>query len=291
MGRPSRRVLFALATSARFEALVRGAPGGETLAWRRARRYVAGAELDEALDVLRPLAARGVGVSVDLFGEAVTDTEEARRVAAAYERLAAAVAPLQDAWLSLDLSHLALDVDRRLARALLERIAAALPPGRRIEIGAEDAARTDGVLDVVLEAAFARAPLVATVQANLRRSPDDARRLADAGVPIRLVKGAYLEPAAVAHPHGEATDLAYLRLARELRAAGARTALATHDRVLREALLPGLPRRDELQLLLGVHPHDADSLAAAGHRVRLYAPFGPGWFRYWMRRLAESRGA
>lgn len=87
------------------------------------------------------------------------------------------------------------------------------------------------------------------------------------------------------------TDLAYLRLARELRAAGAPTALATHDRVLREALLPGFPSRDELRLLLGVRHGDAEALAAAGHRVRLYAPFGPGWFRYWMRRLAESRGA
>lgn len=291
MGRPSRRILFALATSARFEAFVRGAPGGEALAWRRARRYLAGEDLDDALGTLRPLAAQGLGLSVDLFGEAVVDPAEARRVAAGYERLAAAVGPLEDAWLSLDLSHLALDADRRLARALLERIAAALRPGRRIEVGAEDAARTDGVLDTVLGAARAGAPLVATVQANLRRSPEDARRLAQAGVPIRLVKGTYLEPAAVAHPYGEVTDLAYLRLARELRAAGAPTALATHDRVLREALLPGLPSRDELQLLLGVRPGDAEALAAAGHRVRLYAPFGPGWFRYWMRRLAESRGA
>lgn len=290
MRRPSRAILFALATSTRFEALVRGAPGGEALAWRRARRYVAGAGLDEVLDTLRPLAARGLGLSVDLFGEAVTDPAQARRVATGYEHLAQAVAPLHDAWLSLDLSHLALDTDPRLARALLERVAAALPPGRRLEVGAEDAARTDAVLDTVLRAASAGAPLVATVQANLRRSPADARRLVHAGVPIRLVKGAYLEPAAIAHPYGEATDLAYLSLARGLRAAGAPTALATHDPLLREALLPGLPRHDELQLLFGVRPGDADALAAAGHRVRLYAPFGPGWFRYWMRRLAESRG-
>lgn len=136
MGRPSRRILFALATSARFEAFVRRAPGGEALAWRRARRYLAGEDLDDALGTLRPLAAQGLGLSVDLFGEAVVDPAEARRVAAGYERLAAAVGPLEDAWLSLDLSHLALDADRRLARALLERIAAALRPGRRIEVGA-----------------------------------------------------------------------------------------------------------------------------------------------------------
>ncbi|MDP8908923.1 MAG: proline dehydrogenase family protein, partial [Chloroflexota bacterium] len=93
-----------------------------------------------------------------------------------------------------------------------------------------------------------------------------------------------------ARPYGEQTDLSYVRLAHELTEAGLRVALATHDRVLREALLRALPEA-EIELLLGVRDQDGEQLAAQGRRVRIYVPFGEAWFRYWMRRLAESRGS
>jgi proline dehydrogenase len=131
---------------------------------------------------------------------------------------------------------------------------------------------------------------MATLQANLRRSAPDAERLAAAGVPIRLVKGAYPEPPDVAHAWGEETDLAFLRLAHMLRAAGARVALATHDPVLREALLAS-PGGFSVEMLLGVREDDARALARRGVPTRIYVPFGERWFRYWMRRVAESVGA
>jgi proline dehydrogenase len=280
-------VLFRLATSERYERAVRSV--GEARAWRAASRYVAGTSEDAALERAAELARRGIGCSLDLFGELVSDPAVARATAERYEALAARIAELPDrVWLAVDPSHIGLDIEPALCRELLERIAAALPAGRRIQVGAEDAARTDRTLAVLLPLARAGAPLGATLQANLRRSERDADRLAEAGLHIRLVKGAYVEPRGVAWRYGEETDLAFVRLAQRL--AGAPLALATHDRALRAALLHALPAA-ECELLLGVRNEDAAALAAEGRTVRLYVPFGDGWFRYWMRRVAESRGA
>jgi proline dehydrogenase len=208
-------------------------------------------------------------------------------VADAYVALGAEVACLPgDACIALDLSHLAVDTDPDAALAHLVRIARAAP----VQVGAEDSARTDRILDCVMGAAAAGVPVSATLQANLRRSPADADRLAAAGVPVRLVKGAYVEPVAVAHPYGEDTDRAFAALAHRLHAAGAALTLATHDPVLRDALLPALPGVGA-EHLLGVREEDAADLVAAGRQVRVYVPYGEDWFRYWMRRVAEARGA
>ena len=108
------------------------------------------------------------------------------------------------------------------------------------------------------------------------------------GVPVRLVKGAYAVPGAL--PYGAPTDDAYAALAHRLHAAGADVALATHDTVLRDRVLLDLPDA-RCELLLGVRPGDAAALAAAGRDVRVYVPYGPAWFRYFMRLRAEAKGA
>jgi proline dehydrogenase len=283
-----RRVLFALATSDEFERAVDAAPPARMLARRLASRYVAGATADDALASARRLAADGVLSSIDFFGENVTDPREADEVADAYVALAPRIkAPT---YLSIDLSHIGIDQPADGPRRRLERIAAALPAGVRIQVGAEQAARTDRILEAVLTVARGGGPVAATIQANLRRSPVDAQRLAEAGVPIRLVKGAYVETPALAHPWGDATDLAFIELAYALGGAGATVSLATHDPVIREALLPALPGAG-VELLLGVRPDDLGPLVARGVPVRVYIPFGDRWFRYAMRRAAESRGA
>ncbi len=288
----SRAALFALATSERFERTVRALPGGEAAAWRKASRYVAGRTSDDALRTAARLVAAGHGTCVDLFGELVTDGGTADRVTDEYLALAAALpAPPADTWLGVDLSHLALDVDPTGTAARLAEVAAALPPGRRIQVGAEDARRTDAVLACVLDVAGrGLAPrLGATVQANLLRSPADAADLVAAGVHVRLVKGAYVEGSG-AHPHGEPTDIAFLRLGSLLAEKGATWSMATHDGRLREALLMALGPVP-VEQLLGVRPEVLDELRGRGIATRVYVPYGESWFRYWMRRLAESRGA
>ncbi|HTU84379.1 MAG TPA: proline dehydrogenase family protein [Solirubrobacteraceae bacterium] len=289
-----RHALFKLATSERFEQVVRAIPGGGALAYRLASPYVAGVSADDALATAAELAARGVGSSIDFFGENVSDPVEADRVTDEYVGLAARLAGAPPGTsLSVDLSHIGVDGPAAAVARRLERIARAVPGGSRVQVGAEQAARTDRILDAVITVARAGVSdrsVSATVQANLRRSARDAEVLVQAGVPIRLVKGAYVESPALAHPWGDATDVAFAELAHALHRAGAELSLATHDPVLREALLPAMPGVT-VEMLLGVRPADQSSLVARGIPVRLYFPFGDAWFRYAMRRWAESRGA
>jgi proline dehydrogenase len=280
-----RRARFWLATSGAFDRAVHASPTLRDRAWRSAQRYVAGPTEADAVAVCGRLAAVGLGSSVDLFGER-TSAEEASAVAVDYEQLcgtlSAATAP--STWLSLDLSHIAFD------GALLERIARAVPPGRRLQVGAEEAAQADRILGLVIAAAQQGLPVEATLQANLLRSPRDAERLAAAGISVRLVKGAYVESPADALPWGPPTDEAYAALAHQLTTAGADVALATHDAPLRARLLAELPDA-RCELLLGILPDDAVALAATGHDTRIYVPYGPDWLRYFLRRRAESQGA
>ncbi|MQA74763.1 MAG: proline dehydrogenase [Solirubrobacterales bacterium] len=287
-----RAVLFRLATNERLERATKALPGGETSAWRAASRYVAGRGRDEALNTAAGLLERGHAVSMDLFGELVHDPEVAARVVEDYLSLAAALpAPPTNAWLSLDLTHLSLDTDPAGAADRLAAVTRDLPPGRRLQVGAENGARADAVLACVLDVAGRGLAdrLGATVQANLVRSPADVDALTGAGVHVRLVKGAYLERSG-AHPYGEATDVAYLRLAFRLSEGGTTWAMATHDGRLREALLLALGPVP-VEQLLGVRPEVLDQLREREVPTRVYVPYGPDWFRYWLRRVAESRGA
>ena len=267
---------------------MRAVPGGERVAYRRAGRYFAGTRAEDALACARRLAAAGLASSIDFFGENVSDPIEADRVTDHYVALAQALDQArEDTFLSIDLSHIGLDEPGEAVQRRLERIAAALPAGRRIQVGAEQERRADRILATVSAGARTHGLVSATIQANLKRSPADAHALAERGVPIRLVKGAYDEDPQVALPWGEPTDLAFLELAHELHANGAEVAIATHDATLREALLRALPGIG-VEMLLGVRSADASVLAARGVPVTIYVPYGDGWFRYAMRRWAES---
>jgi proline dehydrogenase len=286
-----RSVLFRLATSERLERAVKRVPGGELAAWRAASRYVAGRSRSGALATVEMLLERGHGVSVDLFGERVSVPAVADQVLEDYLALVAALPPPPaDVWLSVDLSHLGLGAGAAAADRLAA-IADALPVGRRVQVGAEEAALTDPVQACVLAVAAGGLAdrLGATVQANLVRSSADTDALADAGVHVRLVKGAYVE-ATGAHPYGEPTDVAFLRLGFRLAERGAAWSMATHDGRLREALLLA-HGSVSVEQLLGVRPEALDELHDRGVPTRVYVPYGADWFRYWMRRLAESRGA
>ncbi len=286
-----RRLRFALATSDLWERTVRGIPFTDRIAYRMASRYVAGTTIGDAFACAQRLAEQGLASSIDLFGESVGDPVDADRVTGDYVALAHRLGEAPEGtFLSIDLSHIGLDQSPTAVQERLERIAAVLPGGRRIQVGAEEERRSERILRAVLGVARSGGAVSATIQANLRRSRSDADALAQAGVPIRLVKGAYLEDPQLARPPGEATDLAFLELAHELHAGGAELALATHDPVLREALLRSLPGVG-VEMLLGVRGADAAEVRARGVPVRIYVPYGDAWFRYAMRRWAQSVGA
>ncbi len=186
---------------------------------------------------------------------------------------------------------MALGTDSSAVGERLAAIARALPAGRRVQVGAEEAAQSDAVLACVLDVAARGLAdrLGATVQANLVRSPADADALVEAGVHVRLVKGAYAETTG-AHPYGEPTDVAFLRQGFRLAQRGADWSMATYDARLREAvLLAGGPL--PVEQLLGCVPRSCTSCALRGVSTRVYVPYGADWFRAWLRRLAESQGA
>jgi proline dehydrogenase len=290
--RVGRKVAYRLATSDLVEQAAMASGLSRHVAFRRARHYVAGLNADAALAVVRDLQASGLAASVDLFGEDVDDAATANAVVERYLSLAQALAGYPGTYLSLDCSHLGLEADVRACGQRVQQIAKSLPRGARLQLGAEQASRTDAVLSVAFAAAAGGAPVMQTVQANLRRSPRDIEDLARAGVPIRLVKGAYVEPSAIAHAWGAETDAAYVALATRLAALGVDHSLATHDQALLAQLLPALERvaGATVECLLGVRSEDARRLAAAGWNVRIYVPYGERWFRYAARRAAESIG-
>ena len=157
----------------------------------------------------------------------------------------------------------------------------------RLQVGAEDAARCDAILDIVEEAAGRGAALTCTLQANLRRSMDDVPRVAALGIPVRLVKGAFVEPAAVAYPYGPDTDLQYIELHVALRERGVEVLTATHDTALRELLRPDAGRDAARR----ARATGGRARTDAARTVRIYAPYGAMWFRYFMRRVAEAQGS
>ena len=261
-----------------------------------AARFVAGETIDDAVPVLRGLNEKGLKANTTLLGEGVRDEAEAAAVVAAYEavldRLAAERLNVN---LALKLTHLGLEIEEELARANLERVVArAASHGNFVRIDMEQSAFVDATLRIYRALRGAGHENVGTVlQAYLYRSEDDLRSLLDLRPNLRIVKGAYLEPAAVAYPQKLDVDAAYERLVEVSLAEGGYTAVATHDERLIEHAIRfaeehGIGRdRFELQLLYGVRPQLQLDLVRRGFTVLVATPYGPEWYPYLMRRLGE----
>jgi len=261
-----------------------------------ARRFIAGETADEAIAAARALAARGFGVSLDYLGESVATVELADAATHDYLRIIdQVVAAGVERNLSLKLTQLGLDVDRATATDNLRRILDAAAPHRFfVRIDMENSPYTEatiGILETVWGLGYRDVGTV--IQSCLLRSADDVDRLNRLGARVRLVKGAYREPASVAHQRmGDVND-AYVALAGRLLGTNPYPAFATHDPAMIDAVKAaarerGLgPDRYEFQMLYGIRRDLQASLAAEGYRVRVYVPFGRQWFPYFMRRLGE----
>jgi len=261
-----------------------------------AARFVAGETLDECVAVLRELNATGLRANTTLLGEAILDPDGATGVAIEYEHVLDRLAAEQlRANVALKLTHLGLSLDEDLAAGNLERVVAhADTLGSFVRVDMEQSAYVDATLRIYERLRAAGHANVGTVlQSYLRRSPDDLERLLPLQPNIRIVKGAYLEPASIALPEKRDVDLAYVRLVERGLRGGAYVAVATHDeRIIRHvqafAAREGVPgERYEFQMLYGVRPALQRSLAGQGYEVLVATPYGPDWYPYLMRRLAE----
>jgi proline dehydrogenase len=262
-------------------------------------RFVAGETLDDALAVVRTLTDRGIDVTVDHLGEDVTDPAEARRSRDAYLALLDGLATLglgPRAEVSVKLSAFGQalaggpDLAVDLVRPVVEAATAA---GTTVTLDMEDSSTVDSTLEALAELRKDHPATGAVLQAMLHRTEDDARALTATGSRVRLVKGAYREPASVAYQGRHDVDAAYARCLGILMRGPGCPLVGSHDPRL-VALAQRLaaeqdraPGSWEVQMLYGIRPDEQRRLAAAGLTVRAYVPYGVDWYGYFMRRLAE----
>ena len=261
-----------------------------------ARRFIAGENIEEAIEAARTLQSKGFDLTLDYLGESVGTHQGADAAAREYVHLIdVLMASGIERNISLKLTQLGASVDRATCIDNLRRILeAADRHGFFVRIDMESSAYTDLTLDV-FETLWNRGHhnLGVAIQAALKRSEADVARVNALGGRIRLVKGAYKEPPDIAHARKDDVDGAFVRLMRLLLDSGQYPAIATHDPKMIDATLAHAearklpPSRYEFQMLYGVRRDLQRALSADGYRVRVYVPFGREWFPYFMRRLGE----
>jgi proline dehydrogenase len=258
-----------------------------------ARRFVAGDSLAEAVVAARRLNQSGLTVSLDLLGEEVNRAEEAERALDSYLTCLHTIAAEKlTANISIKLTQLGLAIDQALAEKALDSLAStASSLGLTVTIDMEDSSHTQATVDLYERASQRHRNLGVAVQAYLHRTPDDLRRLIPLGGHVRLCKGAYVESEEVAFTSKADVDAAFARLL-EMLMADARVlpAIATHDPRLIDLTRSLASKRSapfEFQMLYGIRGPAQRELAAAGYSVRIYVPYGSGWYPYLVRRLGE----
>jgi proline dehydrogenase len=260
-------------------------------------RYIAGTELDDAERVVSQLNGRGMMATVDVLGEELRQADEARAIATAYGDVLAAIERERlDANISIKLTALGLKLDEALCRELLEGVVDdAARRGNFVRIDMEDSSTTDRTLALYRGLRERGRDNVGFVlQAYLRRSAADVAALADLRPNVRLCKGIYVEPPELAYRDPEQIRASFARLLEQLLDAGCYVGIATHDEWLIKRALDQVAARRlehgryEFQMLLGVREDRRDSLVRAGHRLRVYVPFGRQWYAYSLRRLQEN---
>jgi proline dehydrogenase len=263
---------------------------------RVASRYVAGETLDDALRVVRNLNAEGAMATIDVLGEEVKERDKAMQAVDEYLRVFDAIESQHlDANVSIKLTLLGLKIDEGFCRDNVERIAAAAKAyGNFVRIDMEDHTCTDPTLRIYHDLQPRYGNLGVVFQAYMRRTLADVAALPRQGASVRLCKGIYVEPRRIAWKGYETVRAHFVRALEKLIEQGVYPAIATHDEYLVCAAVAlidkhGLePRQYEFQMLLGVDEELRRILIAAGHRLRVYVPFGRDWYPYSMRRLREN---
>ncbi len=273
-----------------------------------ARRFIAGETLDQALEAIRKLNAAGINATLDCLGESVSERGAAETARDEYLRAIDAIDRAgARANVSIKLTQFGLDIDRDFClENVRQLVARARERGNFVRVDMEDSAHTDITLGMLrdLRQEFDNVGIV--LQAYLFRTEADLEAVTAAGVPVRLCKGAYQEPADVAFPEKRDVDLSFIKLTRYLMDASAAhqpadpggrrpalAALATHDvamlhAIKRHAERSGIARdRFEIQMLYGIRRDLQEEMAREGYAVRAYVPYGTHWYPYFMRRLAE----
>jgi proline dehydrogenase len=286
-----RRLVLAAADSTRMQRFVQRY--GLRLG---AARFVAGETLDDAVPVLRRLNENGLLTNTTLLGEGVRDEADTRAVVATYREVLDRIqAEGLQTNVAVKLTHLGLSIDEELAqRNVGDLVEHASRVGNFIRIDMEESQHVDATLRIYRSLRESGNDNVGTVlQSYLFRSEDDLAALLPLAPNLRIVKGAYLEPPEVAYPRKRDVDAAYLSLLETSLGGEGFTAVATHDETIIEHAISFARERGisndrfQFQMLYGVRPRLQLELVGRGLDVLVATPYGPEWYRYLMRRLAE----
>ncbi|MFE2066804.1 proline dehydrogenase family protein [Streptomyces sp. NPDC059467] len=289
-------VILAASRSDRMRRLISAAPVTKQVV----DRFIPGETVGDIVPIIEQLTGRGLELTMDVVGEDITTSGQAAAARDAYLALIDRLRELglgERVEMSVKLSMFgqALEGGHELALANVRPVVeAAAAIGTTVTLDAEDHTTLDSMFAIHEELRKDFPQTGCVIQAYLFRTEADARRLADAGSRVRLVKGAYKEPAEVAYQQKSEIDKAYVRILRTLMDGEGYPMVGSHDPRL-ISIAQELARRAgrkpdeyEFQMLYGIRSDEHLRLAAEGHRMRVYTAYGTDWYGYFMRRLAEK---
>ena len=289
-------VILAASRSDRMRRLISAAPVTRQVV----DRFIPGETVDDIVPIIKDLTGRGLELTMDVVGEDITTPEQAAAARDAYLALVGRLEKLQlgervEMSVKLSMFGQALPGGHELALANVRPVVeAAAAIGTTVTLDAEDHTTLDSMFAIHEELRKDFPQTGCVIQAYLFRTEADARRLAAAGSRVRLVKGAYKEPAEVAYQQKQEIDKAYVRILRTLMEGEGYPMIGSHDPRL-ISIAQELARRAgrkldeyEFQMLYGIRSDEHLRLAAEGHRMRVYTAYGTDWYGYFMRRLAEK---
>ncbi|AVV40337.1 proline dehydrogenase family protein [Streptomyces sp. ID05-04B] len=289
-------VILAASRSDRMRRLISAAPVTKQVV----DRFIPGETVDDVVPIIEELTGRGLELTMDVVGEDITTPEQAFAARDAYLALVDRLGDLElgervEMSVKLSMFGQALDGGHELALANVRPVVeAAAAIGTTVTLDAEDHTTLDSMFAVHQELRKDFPQTGCVIQAYLFRTEADARGLSASGSRVRLVKGAYKEPAEVAHQHKHEIDRAYVRILRTLMEGEGYPMIGSHDprlisigqELARKA--GRKPDEYEFQMLYGIRSDEHLRLAAEGHRMRVYTAYGTDWYGYFMRRLAEK---
>ena len=259
-------------------------------------RYIAGDTLEEAVSTIRDLNEEGCVATIDLLGESTESKADAAAKLRDYEKVVDALDEHGlKSGISVKLTGLGLTLNEELCRANLEEVIEyAAARDRFVRVDMEDSPYTEANLNMVSDMYGRHQNTGAVLQAYMRRSIEDVQNIIEAGYSVRLCKGIYDEPRSIAYKDFDTVRQNYIFLLDELLKGGVYVGIATHDefliwhalRLIHQLEIP--EDRYEFQMLLGVDEKLRSILLDAGHKVRVYVPFGEDWYEYSTRRLKEN---
>jgi len=260
-------------------------------------RFVAGENIEEAVEAIRLINQKGCTASFDHLNESVKNEAEAR---AETEEYLAVLARIDETGIksnvSIKLSQFGLQIDPELAYRNARRIVQeAASRGNFVRVDMEGSDVTQATIDIFkrLRAEFGLNEVGIVLQSYLRRTMDDAHDMLTIPARIRICKGAYKEPPEVAFPDKKDIDDNYVKVMQLLLSSGTYHGIATHDPKMIAATIDYMQRENigkdafEFQMLYGIRRDLQEKLAREGYNVRVYVPYGKHWYPYFMRRLAE----